>query len=256
MQRRPALIVRALILLAAAVVLVNAADAPYFGTWRLNPAKSDFGPVTVTYAQTNDGWTATEDGKSYTFKMDGKSYPTADPRVTEVWKQQNPTTWEVRTAIEGKATFVDVYTLSADGKTLTDTGKAVEKEQAGNGSAVFHRAGGGTGLAGTWNGKVKQDPFTLVIEPHESDGLIFRVPTGFEVKAHFDGKPYPMTGRLSAKSTAAFTKTGPRSFETRQVTPDRPLFTATVSVSADGKTLTENAKIGDGKRVWVFDRQP
>jgi hypothetical protein len=64
-----------LISLAVAGTLV-AADLPYSGKWRMNPAKSDFGESSVTLAQTASGeMQYTADGQSYTFKFDGKDYP-------------------------------------------------------------------------------------------------------------------------------------------------------------------------------------
>jgi len=184
-----------LVLSCAAAVPLGAADSGYFGTWKLNAARSDFGPVTVAFARAGDEWTQTQDGKSYTFKMDGKAYPTTLPGATEVWKQADPSTWEVTTTANGKILAVDSYKLSADGKTLTDTTKVTDPTQPGGGSAVFHRTGGGPGLAGGWTGTFKQDPFTLVIERYETDGVIYRVSGAFDVKGRFDGKPYPMTGR-------------------------------------------------------------
>jgi hypothetical protein len=245
-------------LLSTAAVTIGGADAGYFGTWRLNPAKSDFGTVSMAFSRNGDTWTATQDGKSYTFKMDGNSYPTSQPPATEVWKQVDTTTWQVTAALDGKRVGVDTYTLSADGKTLTDTGKADDPSaMPGWGSAEYHRAGGGTGLAGTWNGKARQEPFTLQIAPSENDGLIYRVVGVFEVKGHFDGKPSPMTGPMvGTGSTATFSKTGQRSFASRQLDSNQPPFTVNVSVSPDGESLTVVGKGGSvKKRVWVFDRQ-
>ena len=109
---------------------------------------------------------------------------------------------------------------------------------------------------GSWKGTVKQDPFTVTVQRYENDGLIYSVVGAFEVKAHFDGKPYPMTGPLMASgSTAAFKKTGPRSFESKQVQPGQPVVTVTVSASPDGKSLTAVGVYGSVKHVWALDRE-
>ena len=39
----------------AAVAAVAAADPPYVGKWKMNPAKSDFGQTTATYEQLPSG---------------------------------------------------------------------------------------------------------------------------------------------------------------------------------------------------------
>jgi hypothetical protein len=65
------------VLLGMSPALLRADDPPYAGTWKLNPAKSDFGEQTVTYEETGSGeMKVTGDGQSYTFKADGKDYPT------------------------------------------------------------------------------------------------------------------------------------------------------------------------------------
>jgi len=241
----------AAMLFVAVSASARATEAQYFGTWRLNPAKSDFGPLTIAFAHDGDAWTATQDGRSHTFKMDGKPHP-ADAGTTEVWKQVDSNTWEVTTALNGKTVVVDRYKLSTDGKTLTDTAESAPGAE----SAVLRREGQGTGLVGTWKGTVKQDPFTVTVQPYENDGLIYSVVGAFEVKAHFDGKPYPMTGPLMASgSTAAFKKTGPRSFESKQVQPGQPVVTVTVSASPDGKSLTAVGVYGSVKHVWALDRE-
>ena len=48
-----------------------AADLPYAGKWKMNPAKSDFGATTMTLESLPSGeWQSTADGQSYKFKMD------------------------------------------------------------------------------------------------------------------------------------------------------------------------------------------
>jgi hypothetical protein len=124
-------------------------------------------------------------------------------------------------------------------------------------SIVFHRAGGATGFAGTWKGDaIKLSPFVLEIKPYQSDGLTFRIPDVFEVNAKFDGKEYPMTGTQSPNgSLASFKRAGSNGFTTTQKAPDRTvILQAAVTVSADGKTLTEAGQSGSVKRTWVFDR--
>ena len=64
-----------MVVLAAAASLA-AADLPYAGKWKINLAKSDFGETTITIAQTGSGQMQyTADGMSYTFRIDGKDYP-------------------------------------------------------------------------------------------------------------------------------------------------------------------------------------
>ena len=120
-----------ILVVASLVAIVAAADAPYFGTWKLNPAKSDFGPFTMTFSHTGDEWHRKQsDGKSYTFKMDGKPYA-AEAGDTEAWKQLGPKTWEVTDGLNGKVVASDTYSLSPDGRTLTVTSKPTDPNGRG-----------------------------------------------------------------------------------------------------------------------------
>ena len=71
-----------------------AADAPYIGKWKVNPAKSDFGETTITYAQLPSGeMECTAEGQTYKFKLDGKDYP-AIFGMTAAWKSIDASTWD------------------------------------------------------------------------------------------------------------------------------------------------------------------
>ncbi|HEX5229502.1 MAG TPA: hypothetical protein VFW44_17445 [Bryobacteraceae bacterium] len=62
-------------------------------------------------------------------KFDGKPYPmsgTGDaPKQTMSFRKTGPSSFETMTYINGKPFFKDVYTVSADGKVLTDVGTPV-----------------------------------------------------------------------------------------------------------------------------------
>ena len=70
-------VVLSLALVGTGAAVLFASDPPYVGSWKLNPAKSNFGETTVTYEQAAGGqMKLTADGQSYTFQTDGKEYPT------------------------------------------------------------------------------------------------------------------------------------------------------------------------------------
>jgi hypothetical protein len=247
------------LIVVSAVITVRADEASFFGTWKYNPAKSDLGPIEMTIAQVGDELQLTDQSKkSYKFKLDGKPYKDAYGYLV-TWRQVKPNEWELTYELNGNNVGVERYVLSADGKTLNDTsrmvgGGAQDVEQ----KTTLHRSGTGTGLVGKWaGGKIEMSPFTMEIVQQGNDGLIFRVPGAFEAKAQFDGKPYPMTGAMTPSgSTASFTRVDARSFRTKQRQPNGTALDATVTVSADGGTLTEEGTDEAGiKRTWVFNRQ-
>src|SRR5512139_2439649 len=96
---------------------VFAADSPFVGTWKLNPAKSEFTGTTIAFAQeAGGGMTMTADGQSYTFKVDGKSYPAFMGNAV-TWTQVNPSTWQAdyRKPDTGLALVTQRLALSPDG---------------------------------------------------------------------------------------------------------------------------------------------
>lgn len=117
-----------------------AADSPFYGTWKLNLAKSKLTnpalgkPRLIVLAPYGDnGWTRVmidiEDPmksnreEHYSASFDGKDYPTrgGDQRVISL-KRIDDRTVETTTKRDGKVTSHTRITVSADGKTLTSTG--------------------------------------------------------------------------------------------------------------------------------------
>ncbi len=250
-----------LVSLAAAAVLL-AADPPYAGKWKMNPAKSDFGETTITYEQLPSGeMQATADGQSYKFKIDGKDYP--DPfGDTAAWKSTGANSWETAWKLKGKALWTDTVTLSADGKTLTVNSKGAKPNgDAMNDTAVFSRVSGGPGLSGKWKTKNMNStsPSVMELAPSGTDGLAFKLADmGLTCDSKLDGKDYPCTGpTIAAGWTVAFSKAGPRSLDCTVKMSGKLLYKVSYEVSADGKVLTETggATATSEKFKVVYDRQ-
>jgi hypothetical protein len=236
---------------------------PYAGKWKINLANSDFGETTITIAQTGSGQMQyTADGMSYTFRIDGKDYPSLFGR-TDAWKQIDKSTWEISSKLNGKVLGTTTRKLSSDGATLTENSKG--PKPAGGSfdvTTVFQRGSGGPGLPGKWKTKnVKSSsPDILEFAASGPDGLTLRsVDYQATCDARFDGKDYPLTGGPSVPAglTFAIQKTGPRSIEMTQKQNGKALYKSTFTVSADGKTLTETGGAAgvSEKYTAVYDRQ-
>jgi len=245
------------IVLLLSTVAAAIADPPYVGKWKLNSAKSDFGELTATYeAVPAGGFKATMDGVSYTFKVDGKEVPTPWGTMTS-WKAVNPTTWEATSTTGGKLFSTDRITLSADGKTLTVDSKTA---QGAASSTTFTRVSGGPGLAGTWKAaKISTAAGLLEIAARGADGIVLKmVDMGATCDGRLDGKPNPATGpAFPAGWTCTFSKSGANGFTVAFNKDGKPMYSATYTASADGKTLTEaggSANTKEKTRV-VYDRQ-
>jgi hypothetical protein len=254
--------VRFAILITLISTGLMAADPPYAGKWKVNPTKSDFGEVTVTYEQMPGGaMKVTVDGLSYTFKADGKEYPT--PWGTAAaWKSIDSNTWETTNKVNGKATGTDTMKLSADGKTLTVDSKVMKVSgESSNDSAAYQRVSGGPGLAGKWKAKnVKMSaPGVLFIGTNGSDGLTLKyVDDGGMCDAKVDGKDYPATGAMwPAGWSCVVGKSGANAFNTTWKKDGKAMYKSTFTTSADGKTMTEasSSVATTEKTRIVYDRQ-
>ena len=132
---KPIFLILALCLAAAAQCF---ADSPHMGTWKLNEAKSKFGPGmarngTVTYTAEGDKIKVTIDGTDkdgkpthsvWVGKFDGKPYPAeggsmgnANVAYTVVDDHTN----NVTATKDGQTLFTGVIKVSADGKSRTVT---------------------------------------------------------------------------------------------------------------------------------------
>jgi hypothetical protein len=245
----------------AATVLI-AADPPYVGTWKLNPARSNFGETTVTYEAMADGqMKVTVSGQSFTFKADGKDYATPFGSVT-AWKAVDASTWEVTNKADAKLTGTATYKLAADGKTLTvDNKNIMPSGETTRDTAVYERVSGGPGLAGKWKTKNVKigSPGTVTIAPNGPDGLVLTfVEEKGTCSAKFDGKDHAASGPVwPAGWTCAIAKVGASAFEVAWKREGKVMFKDTITASADGKVLTDvTAAPGATEKVTVvYERQ-
>jgi hypothetical protein len=239
-----------------------AADAPYAGKWKMNPAKSDFGDSTMTFEQMPGGeMKSTMDGQSYTFKTDGKDNMTPWG-MTMAWKASNANAWEITEKTNGKVSATSAVKLSSDGKTMTmDTKRAKAEGGTSDDSMTLQRVSGGPGLAGKWKTKnlKSSSPETVSLTPKGVDGLTLSFGNeGGTCDAKFDGKSYPATGALwPAGWTCTVAKNSDRALDLVWKKDGKDMYKSTMTVSADGKTLTEmSSAAGTSEKVKiVYEKQ-
>jgi hypothetical protein len=225
--------------------VVMAADSPFAGKWKLNTAKSKFTGLTTNYEALPTGeMQVTSEGQSSKFQVDGKEYP-ATFGAGATWKQIDPATWETTYRLNGVVLSVETTHISADGKTMTVTAKGTKPNgEAFNDSTTLQRTSGGPGLTGKWKSTaVKSSTEMWEITPNGDDGLTMKIVDFNAVcTLKFDGKDYPATGPTIPKNfTLAVRKTGARSLEMTEKMDGRVVSADTFTVSADGKTLTDEA---------------
>jgi len=133
---KPLVIVLTLTVFFAAVAVCSAQN-PQMGTWKLNEAKSKFGPGatknhTVVYEAAGDMTKVTVDGtdsagnathNEWTGKFDGKDYPVTGDATSDMrsYRKIGTRTLALTAKKGGKVTLTGRIVVSANGKSRTVT---------------------------------------------------------------------------------------------------------------------------------------
>ena len=248
----------AVVILGVATMSAGA-DTSLSGTWKLNLSKSQLSGQTLTLSGTPSGVMHFDtQGFAYDFDLTGKEYPTPDGGTTS-WRRVNDTTWDATNRMNGKV--INSYHLTLNGNSITAVMKAtkpdgtpVEQTQA------WTRVSGGPGFIGKWkSSEVKGAPTTIAIATSGPNGISLSFPE-FQIscKGAFDGKEHTLVGAgANLKETLVFERTGPSSFKMTTKLNGKPFYVDVMTVSADGKTLTDdgNAAAVNEPIKAVYDRQ-
>jgi hypothetical protein len=240
-----------------------AANDPFVGKWKVNPGKSKMtDEMKLEAAGANKYVITFQPGAVDTIVVDGTDQPAVGGTTLSI-TAKGPNNWTVVRKKDGRTLLTADWTLSADGKTLTDEFTGYQSD--GSKSTVvfvYQRTAGGSGFAGTWDSdNAKPDSaMALEIQPYEGDGLsINDFANQLITNVKFDGNEYPNGG---AASPPGFTSSGrrvnERSAEIIRKFKGKLFDTQQIELSADLKTLTLSIFLpGENKprNMYVFDRE-
>ena len=249
-----------ILILASATGVLMAAESPFVGKWKINPAKSQLAGTTMTYEKLPSGeMQFTGEGQSYKFKIDGKDYPSIWGS-TAAWKQIDSSSWETVGKMPGMV-ITQTTKLSADGKTMTVSARGKKPNgETMEENSTWQRVSGGPGLAGTWkSSKVQVSSENWEFSANGDDGLSIKISDyNAECGVKFDGKGYPCTGPTMPRNfLMSVKKAGPRSLEFTETMDGKVVYHDVFTVSVDGKTMTDEAgAAGTSEKIKiVYDRQ-
>jgi hypothetical protein len=257
---------RAFQLLLIASVIASAAWAandPFVGKWKVNPSKSKLTDEMKLEAVGANKYTITfQPGAVDTIVADGSDQPAVSGSTLSI-TVKGPNNWTVVRKKDGRTLLSADWTLSADGKTLTDEFTGYESDGSKTSvHYVYARTAGGPGFAGAWYTDSAQPDATMKvrIQSFDGDGLSIDGPEGQITRSlKFDGKDYPSTGADAPAGLAASGhRANERSLEFFDKYKGRILQTQQIEISADLKTLTLSITLaGENKprNVYVFDRE-
>jgi hypothetical protein len=250
------------LLLLLGTASVAAAQNPFVGTWKLNPAKSQLAGATIKFGPAEgNAIEVTADGASYSFRIDGSPYRMTSGDLA-VWKQVDDTTWTTTyEKVDGKPLSTDTWTLSPDGQSLTVVNAGTRPDGQGfSNTTNYARTAGTTGLMGAWKStdvklSVGEE---LVIGEYGLGGLSIKIPSmKASVLAAFGGRDVtPVGPDIPPTLTVALERAGPSSFRLIERLSGAVTYSAVYTVSADGKTMTAvgNAR-GDPSQTVVWEKQ-
>jgi hypothetical protein len=253
------------LLLVAAVIAgaAWAANNPFVGKWKVNPSKSKLTDEMKVEAAGANKYTITfQPGAVDTIVADGTDQPAISGSTLSI-TAKGPNIWTVVRKKDGRMLLTADWTLSADGKTLTDefTGLGSDGTKTTT-HYVYARTAGSSGFAGTWDSdNAKPDAGMEVrIQSYEGDGLSIDGPEGQIIRSlKFDGKDYPSSGAdAPAGLVASGRRVNERSLEFLDKYKGRILQTQQMEISEDLKTLTLRIILaGEDKarNVYVFERE-
>jgi len=251
---------------------VWAADDPFVGKWKVNPAKSTLTDEMKVEALGGNKYTFTfGPGQVDTIIADGTDQPALQGTTLSV-TVEGPNKWKVVRKVKGRTLLTADWTLSEDGKTINDaftqylpSGFTLFSQPLPDGSTlvmpyVYERTAGQSGFPGTWDSaSAKASPrLELQIQPYEGDGLSFKRSDEETVKKiTFDGKDHRDLDP-NGDSQYSGRRVNERRLEITEKSKNEITGTRQIELSADLKTLTVTMHLVGQNRpqsILVYDRE-
>lgn len=228
---------------------LRAAEDPFVGDWKLDPARSDLSTKMKVESLGGNKYAFDLDGSGNveTIVADGTDQPGRNGTTLSV-TAEDPNAWKVVRKKDGRTLLIGDWNLSKDGNTLTDHFTGFDAKGSPEPmNFVFQRKGGGSGFVGTWVSTSETLNFVLVLQirPYEGNGLsILDTSTGNTRKVKFDGKDY----RRMDEHTLDFTV---------KKSNGEIAYTQQLQLSPDLKGMTMTTRITgqSDPQILLFDRQ-
>lgn len=258
---------RTVSILAAAVLAVCSLSAaaaptdPFVGDWKLNPEKSKITDQMIVERLDGNKCTFNFGSIPETIVLDGTDQPGVFGTDLAV-SIEAPDKWKVVRKKDGHVLLIGIWSLSSDGRTLTDDFTSYRSDGTTNNVKYnYKRSGSGSAFTATWIGtpEAMTSPVILQIRPWEQDGLSFADSKGQDTNnVKFDGKGYPHSGPSAITGyISSAHRVSDRSIEFTDKVNGTLLRTRTVELSPDRKTMTITIHIPSSTEpnIQVFDRQ-
>jgi hypothetical protein len=253
------------LLLVASLITTSlrAADNPFVGKWKLNASKSRLPDEMKVKKVSANKYAFAFEGGDYaeTIVADGTDQPGVFGTTVSV-AVDGPNSWKVVRKTDGKILLTANWKLSVDGDTLDDDFTLIQPNGSKlNAYYVYKRTAGGPGFDGTWDStrETVNSVFELQIQPYESDGLTFIIPSeGTAKNLNFDGKDYAYERpSVKAKFASSIRRVDERTLAVTDKVNGKLAGTEEIKISPDHNVLTMTIQsLGQTRpEIRVFDRE-
>lgn len=232
-------------LLAAFVALpALAAENPWYGTWKMDAARSHLTGQTFSYTKEADGLDQFSDGvMTYKFTANGIDYPVTSGS-TESWVSTGPDAWKVTDKVNGTVTSTTDVKLTPNCKTMTTVTTGTRPDGSDmHDEETYTKVKSDGCLEGTWK-SVKMNnnaPATFIISAGSApDTWKWVIPDEKEsVEGKADGSDLPITGpTVPAGYTVSFKMDGARKVDVAVKINGKTVSEGNDVLAANGKTFT------------------
>ena len=255
-------IVKILSALCLATSMALAAENPFIGVWKLDPAKSRMPDEMKVESEGANTYSFDFGGGTETIVVDGTDQPGRYGGTTLSVKAEGTDTWIVERKKGSRLLIKGTWKLSSDGSTLTDYFHEFESDGSTlSMDYVYQRTGGGSGFAGDWQSikETMNSPYLMEVKEFQGDGLSFV--NRFEQTTRnvkFDGKDYPTEGpNVGRGSSSSIRRVDEGTLVITDKHDGKVTDTEEIGLSTDLKMLTITVHIvgRDRPSVLVFERK-
>jgi hypothetical protein len=239
-----------------------AAENPFIGEWKLDPATSRLPDEMKVRSDGGNKYTFDFAGDPETIVVDGSDQPGGYGGTMLSVKPEAPDTWIVQRKKDGRLLLTGTWKLSKDGNTLKDYFREFEPDGSTlSMDYIYQRTGEGSGFAADWRSikETLNSPFFMEVKQFEGDGLSFITPSEHRTKnVKLDGQDYPIAGpNVPQGVTSSIRRVNERTLEMTDKFNGKARDSQQIQISSDLKVLTLTIHtVGQSRpTILVFERQ-
>lgn len=241
------------------------AQSPFDGTWVSDVGAAQFSKKPHTYVLEKGMFTCSTCVPTISVKADGKDQAVSGSNYfnTVAVREVDANTTEEVDKKDGKTMYKDTMTVSADGKTLTDKFEDDSEDKPVTGEMIRSRISkgpaGSHAISGSWRTEkmenLSSNGLTVTLQS-TPNGMKMSDNNGQSYDVKFDGKYYPIQGD-PGNTMVSLKKVDANTMEETDKRNDKVVYTAHITVSADGKKMTYagHDKERDRDSTFVLNKQ-